>query len=134
MIGELRDVSSHGNSSNGLARIDDKIVCSASKTELYVICVEPLQIIQKIHNNFIEITYLYITNDNYLYCKKDSKSFIQYKIICDEEHNFIELSELGSYYLGEYIWNSDRSILPLDDGRIILEVKNSKFSCYQLIA
>jgi WD40 repeat protein len=58
LIGELKDVGTHGYSSNGLARINDKLVCSASKQKVfYVICVEPLQIVQKIYNNFTEITY-----------------------------------------------------------------------------
>jgi hypothetical protein len=128
-------VGTHGYSSNGLARINDKLVCSASKQKVfYVICVEPLQIVQKIYNNFTEITYLYITNDKYLYCKQDTNNFIQYKIICDEECNFVELNELGSYNLEEDIWSSDKSILPLDDGRIILKAKNNNCSCYHLIA
>ena len=134
LIGELKNVGTHGKSSNGLARINDKVVCSASKEVFYVICVEPLQIIQKIYNFFIEITYLYITNDNYLYCKKNINNFIQYKIICDEEYNFVELNELGSYDLGEDFWIIDNSILPLDDGRIIFKVKNNGSSCYHLIA
>ena len=134
LIGELEDVGSHGNSSNGLARINDTIVCSASKKVFYVICVDPLQVIQKIYNNFIEITYLYITNDNYLYCKQDTNNFIQYKIIYDEEYNFVELKELGSYNLEEDIWISDKSILPLDDGRIILKAKYNNSTCYHLIA
>lgn len=134
LIGELKDVSTHGNSSNGLAKINDKVVCSASKKVFYIICVEPLQIIQKICNNFIEITYLYITNFNYLYCKQENNIFIQYKIICDEEGNFVELNELGIYYLGDYVWNNDKSILPLDDGRIILKVKNNDTHYYYLIA
>ena len=134
LIGELKDVATHGNSSNGLAKINDKFVCSASKKVFYIICVEPLQIIQKICNNFIEITYLYITTDNYLYCKQENNNFIQYKIICDEESNFIELNELGIYCLGDYVWNNDKSILPLDDGRIILKVKNNDTHYYYLIA
>ena len=134
LIGELKDAATHGNSSNGLAKINDKVVCSASKKVFYIICVEPLQIIQKICNNFIEITYLYITNDNYLYCKQENNNFIQYKIICDEESNFIELNELGIYCLGDYVWNNDKSILPLDDGRIILKVKNNDTHYYYLIA
>ena len=134
LIGELKDIGTHGYSSNGLARINDKVVCSASKKEFYVICIEPLQIIQKITNDFYEITYLYITNDNYLYCKQTSNSFIQYKIICDEECNFVELNELGSYDLEENFWINDKTILPLDDGRIILKVKNRNSSWYHLIA
>ena len=134
LIGELENVGTHGYSSNGLARINDKVVCSASKKVFYVICVDPLQIIQKIYNNFFEITYLYITNDNYLYCKQNNNIFIQYKIICDEECNFIELYELGSYYLGEDNWSNDKSILPLDDGRIFFNVENRNSNYYHLIA
>jgi len=134
LIGELKNVGTHGNSSNGLARINNKVVCSASKKVFYVICVEPLQIIQKITNDFSEITYLYIINDKYLYCKKNTTIFIQYKIIYDEECNFVELNELGCYDLGEDYWISDNAILPLDDGRIIFKVKNSNSKCYHLIS
>ena len=77
---------------------------------------------------------MYITNDNYLYCKQENNNFIQYKIICDEESNFVELNELGIYCLGDYVRNNDKSILPLDDGRIILKVKNNDTHYYYLIA
>ena len=134
LTGEFKNIGTHGYSSNGLARINDKSVCSATYGEFYVICVDPLQIMQKILKHFGNIPYLHITNDSYLYCKKQYDNFIQYKIVCDEEGNFVRLCELGSYYLEEDCQVNEKSILPLEDGRIFLKVNNDNSGCYYLIA
>jgi len=134
LIGQLENVGTHGHSSNGLAKINDRFVCSATYGEFYVICIEPLQIIQRILNFFDNITYLYITKQKYLYCKNKDDNFIQYKIVCDEEDNFVELDELGSFYLKEGFQINEKSILPLDDGRIFLKANNNNSNCFYLIA
>ena len=134
LTGELQNIGTHGYFSNGFARINDKIVCSATYGEFYVICIDLLQIMQKIVNHFGNITYLYITNDSYLYCKKQDDNFIQYKIVCDEEGNFVKLCELGSYYLEEDCQVNEKLILPLEDGRIFLKGYNDNSGCYYLIA
>ena len=138
LIGQLIKIQSHGNSSNGLAKINDKLVCSTSDNIFfYIICIEPLQIIQKIKINsekYITILYLYVTKDDYLYCKGGYANIIQYKIKKDEDNNFIELIEIGKYNKGIHFNSYEKAILPFDDGRIFFVEEKMGQACYNLIA
>ena len=132
LLGELKNVKTHGVSSNGLSKISDKLVCSAGESEFNIICVEPLQVIQKFQiNRYISLYYIYATKDNYVYCKSDINTFIQYKIIYDEENNFVELAEIGRY-LCAYL--RDKAIAPLEDGRIFFTEEKEGEEYYQMIA
>lgn len=129
----MTDVSSHGYSSNGLSKINDKLVCSAGKYNLHIICVEPLQIIQKIHIHNSIIFFNYITKDNYMYIHgKDS--IIQNKIIKDEDNNFVELIKNGKYSIDRFDSFNNESILPCDDGRIFVVISKNRHCYIQLIA
>ena len=49
LLGQINNVNSHGNNSNGMAKINDNIFCSGGKNcSIYVISVEPIQVIQTI--------------------------------------------------------------------------------------
>ena len=122
--GELKNVKSHGSSSNGLSKINDNLVCSSSEGILYIISVEPIQVIQKIKNNEENIIYYnYITKNNYLYFTERYDYISQYKIIFDEENEFVEIVKVGEYNV-----NSQKAIIPFDDGRIFFKEsrKNQK--------
>ncbi len=138
LIGELINIESLGNSSNGLAKIDDNLVCSATNNSLfYIISIEPLQIIQKINiysKKHTQILYIYVTKDNYLYCKGEYQSIIQYKIVKDEDNNFVELKEVGIYNKDIHITSYERAILPFDDGRIFYVDETIGQESYNLIA
>ena len=138
LIGELISIRAHGSSSNGLSKINDKLVCSTSNINLlYIICVEPIQIIQKIKMDWEKITtifYCYITKDNYLYFKGEYQSIVQFKIITDEDNNFIELVEIGTYNDNIYFNSYEKAILPFDDGRIFFVEEKVDQICYNLIA
>ncbi len=41
LIGELTHIATHGNSSNGLEKINDRIVCSNGNNEISIISNEP---------------------------------------------------------------------------------------------
>ena len=115
--GELRNVRSHGNSSNGLSKINDNLVCSSSEGILYIISIEPIQIIQKIKNIQNNIIYYnYITKNNYLYFAESYDYISQYKIIVDEENEFVEIVKVGEYNVA-----SEKAIIPFDDGRIFFK-------------
>jgi WD40 repeat protein len=132
LLGELKNVKTHGISSNGLSKISDKLVCSVGETEFNIICVEPLQVIQKFQiNQYISLYYIYATKDKYVYCKSDINTFIQYKIIYDEDNNFVELVEIGRY-LCAYL--RDKAIAPLEDGRIFFTEEKEGEEYYQMIA
>jgi WD40 repeat protein len=138
LIGELISIRCHGSSSNGLAKINDKLVCSASDNNLlYIICIEPIQIIQKIQmdwEKYTTIFYCYVTSDNYLYFKGEYQSIVQFKIITDEDNNFIELVNIGTYNDNIYFNNYEKAILPFDDGRIFFVEEKVGQICYNLIA
>ena len=134
---ELTNIKSHDCSSNGLAKINDNLVCSATENLFYIISIEPLQIIQKIRMNYergFTIFYLYVTLDNFLYCKGDYQSIIQYKIIKDQNNNFIELIEIGKYNNDLRNTSFEKAILPFDDGRIFLVEEKVGDSRYILIS
>jgi hypothetical protein len=137
LIGELISIRCHGSSSNGLAKINDKLVCSASDNNLlYIICIEPIQIIQKIQmdwEKYTTIFYCYVTSDNYLYFKGEYQSIVQFKIITDEDNNFIELVNIGTYNDNIYFNNYEKAILPFDDGRIFFVEEKVGQICYNLI-
>ena len=137
LIGELKNTKSHGKSSNGLSKINNNIVCSASDDLFYLINIEPLQVIQKIVLNCkIDIYFMYTTKDNYLYFNFNNY-ISQYKIKNDENNNFQELIEIGKFsqednYEGNYILNK-KSIVPLQDGRIIFMVEKKGNYQFQLV-
>ena len=133
LIGELENIGTHGNSSNGLCKINDKLVCSGSKDQFYVICIDPIQVIQKYIINNDTIYYIYSTNENYIYCSYGEYGIIQYKILFDEDNNFIELFEIDKYNIKDNSLNEE-AILPFDDGRIFILANKNQSKYYQLIA
>ena len=136
LIGELKNIRVVGISSNSLVKIDDNLVCSTAINYFYLISIEPLQIIQKIKissDKFTQIFYIYVTQDNYLYCKGKYQSIIQYKIIKDEDNNFLELREIGIFKYGNNI-SFERAILPFDDGRIFYVDEKLGEARYNLIS
>jgi hypothetical protein len=112
------NVESHGYSSNGLCKINDKLICSGAENYFFIICIGPLQVIQKFPFNNITVYYIYVTKEDYLYCS-GKNCIAQYKIIKDEDNNFIELVEIDKYYRKRFYFQG-RAILPFDDGRIFI--------------
>ena len=132
LIGELKNIGTHGKSSNGLCKINDKLVCSSSDDQFYIICIDPIQVIQKHIINEGTIYYMYSTNDKYLYCSYGGYSIIQYKILFDEDNNFVELLEIDKYNKEAKFLN-EKAILPFDDGRIFILANKQDSKYYQLI-
>ena len=78
---------------------------------------------------------MHITKDHYLYCN-NSRGISQYKLINDENNNFIELIQIGNYSQEDYYENyyiNKKISLPLDDGRIVLISEIKGILNYQLI-
>ena len=133
LLGELKNTFTHGNSSSGLAKINDNLVCSAAQSLFYIISIEPLQVVQKIivENEFkFYLNFIHITKDNYLY-HSSNDGILQYKIIYDEENNFQELKLLGNYI--DYTYD-EKAVSPLEDGRIFLISKRKDLLYYEIIA
>ena len=89
-----------------------QMVYSVARAYVFIICIDPLQIIQKL-TSYTTVYNINITKEDYLYYTTYN-FFAQYKIIKDEDNNFIELVEIGKYH--KYLKESP--MLPFDDGRI----------------
>ena len=134
LIGEIKNCESHGNNSNGMAKINDRLFCSGGKYGfIYIICVEPIQLVQKIKlyddNKFDyqkSIDFIYVSNKGFLFTSYDD-NIIQYKIISDDYNNFVELKEF------DVIKNRDRgskAIITTDDGKIFYQLKDNNMIFY----
>ena len=131
LLGEL-NLSSHGSSSNGLCKINDNIICCGGDYVFTIISIVPLQVILKIPLNSI-VYFTYVTKNNYIYCK-DKNCFIQFKIIKDDENNFLEIKKIGEYTLREKnFYSVSKAILPFDDGRIFFIEEQENYEFYHII-
>ena len=132
LIGQLNKIKYHkylGDSSNDLSKINDNIVCLGSNNCFYIISIIPLQILQKIIICSSTVYFLYITKENYIYCK-GNQCILQYEIYNDENNNYIEIKEIGKF-LNDY---ENLAILPLDDERV-LYIEKQEYKIYlKLIA
>ena len=125
LLGSITNAESHGSNSNGMAKINDKIFCSGgTKRFLYIISVEPVQIIQKINlgfgndNEFNIIRFICNSNDGFIFTSPEDV-IIQYKIISDKNGNFIKLEVFDIIIDGDY----NSAILTTSDGRILYKQK-----------
>ena len=96
ILGQIKGAESHGNNSNGMAKINDEIFCSGGRDcFIYIVSVNPVQLIQKLILNQESYNYIRFLNnsgDGFIFTSF-SDEIIQYKIITDEEGKFIELQE-----------------------------------------
>ena len=130
LLGEIKDAESHGNNSNGMAKINDRFLISGGKSYfIYVVCVDPIQLVQKIKiittDRWSYSNFVYINNGFFFTSFRDN--IIQYKIITDENNNFIEFKEV------DIIKNNDsgcKSIISTDDGRIFYQIEGNNLCFY----
>ena len=117
ILGQIKDAESHGNNSNGMAKINDEIFCSGGKDGyIYIVSVNPVQLIQKLILNkesYCYIHFLHNSGDGFIFTSF-KKEIIQYKIITDEEGKFIELQEFDVIKDGLDI----KAIITTDNGKI----------------
>ena len=114
----------------GLCKINDKLICSGANNYFFIICIAPLQVIQKFPIKNTIVYYIYDTKEDYLYCRGED-CIVQYKI---EDNNFIEIIEMDKYPIKESYFDKERAILPFDDGRIFLVDNKKEKKLYQLLA
>ena len=118
LLGKIKNVESHGNNSNGMARINDNLFCSGGRCGFfYIVSIEPVQLIQKInfeYNNLSRIRFMHRSYDGFIFtCIEDE--IIQYKIIYNEDGNFIKLE---MYNIIDDTGDEIEDIFTTDDGRI----------------
>ena len=122
--GQIKNALSHGSNSNGMTKINDNIFCSGGKSGfIYIVCVEPVQVIQKIMLGIgliSEVGFLHRSNDGFIFTSLRGKIF-QLKIINDEDGNFIKLQNFDVIDDGA---NSDEPIITTNDGKIFYKQIN----------
>ena len=119
LLGQIKDVESHGNNSNGMAKINDNLFCSGGEgCYLYVISVIPVQVIQTIiigkrnYNDYIH--FVHKSYDEFIFAST-GKQIIQYQIIKDKDNNFIKLEEIYEIEDG----NDNSAIITTEEGKIL---------------
>ena len=128
LFGEISDAESHGYNSNGMAKINENVFCSGGcYYHIYIVSVEPLQIIQKIildedSSRFDYVKFLHNSNDGFIFTYFDDK-IIQYKIAYDENENFLKLEKFDE------IDNADncKAIATTDEGKIFYKKKTEDY-------
>ena len=124
LYGQITDAESTGESSNSMAKINEKIFCSGGERFIYIVSVEPVQIIQKIlmHKEYQkDIQLLHKSNDGFIFTSSDQK-IIQFLINKDEEGNYICMKKFYEIETGE----CNRAIATIDKGKIFYK-KNIKY-------
>ena len=127
LLGTINNVESHGSNSNGMAKINDILFCSGGKNHfMYIVCVEPIQLIQiiKVFNGNINniLNFVHVSTNGCLLTSYDNYIII-YKIVTDEDNNFIEL-ELISTIDNKYA--RSEAIITTDDGKIFYQIEGKQ--------
>ena len=97
LLGSIENAFSHGSNSNGMAAINDNTFCSGGENcYIYVVSIDPVQVIQKIKllekGNWGLVKFIYKSSDGFIFTSLGD-GIIQYKIIKDENDNFIKLEK-----------------------------------------
>ena len=126
LLGTIDDVSSHGYDSNAMAKINDNIFCSGGKKcSIYIVSVNPVQLLQKIilFETLDYIYFLHKSNDGFIFTSL-GEEIIQYKIINDEDGNFIRLEKFREIEDG----NNNSAIITTDDGKIFYKQRYEEYN------
>ena len=125
LLGKIKNVESHGSNSNGMARINDNLFCSGGIYGfIYIVSIEPLQLIQKIYfkeNTLSIVRFLHRSYDGFIFTSFRGE-IIQYKVIYNEDGNFINLE---IYNIINDIGDDNQAIFTTDDGKIFYSQKNT---------
>ena len=133
LLGILRNVESHGNNSNGMAKINDKIFCLGGKNYfIYVVCIEPVQILQKIklvnEVTLSIISCLNMSNKGFLFVSY-GENIIQFKVKNDKRNNFIEFEvydRKNDYY------SQSQAFISTNDNKLFYQIKDNQMNfCLQ---
>ena len=141
LLGEIDDIKIHSSTTNALSKINDKLFCVAGKEGyFYLICINPISIKLNIKvEEKIDILYIYVTKNNYIYCDGGENNIAQYKLILNNNEENIEIVEVGrknvyskgliknNYDLSQFNSWDIRSILPFENGNIFVESYEKKF-------
>ena len=123
LLGTIDNVFSHGSNSNGMAAINDNIFCSGGENGyIYVVSIYPLQVIQKIKllekGNWGLVKFICKSIDGFIFTSVGD-GIIQYKIIKDEDDNFINLEKFDIIEDGV----ENNAIVLTEEGKIFYKQK-----------
>ena len=123
LLGTIEHAFSHGSNSNGMAAINDNIFCSGGeKGYIYVVSIDPVQVIQKIKllekSNWGLVNFIYKSIDGFIFTSVGG-GIIQYKIIKDEDDNFIKLENFDIIEDGV----ENNAIVLTEEGKIFYKQK-----------
>ena len=118
LLGKIENAYSHGSNSNGMAAINDNIFCSGGTDGyIYIVSIEPVQVIQKImlleSEKWGYVQFINKSNDGFIFTSVGD-GIIQYKIINNEDGNFIKLEKFDVIEDGE----KNKAIALTEDGKI----------------
>ena len=105
-----------------MAKINDNFFCSGGQNGfIYIVSVNPLQITQKIvlEEDSSYVHFLHNSNDGFIFTSLGD-IIIQYRIINDEDNNFIKLEKFEVIEDGE----NNNAIITTDDGKIFYHQKS----------
>ena len=109
-----------------MVKINDEIFCLGGKNYLiYVICVKPVQLIQKIklvdENSLCKVTCLHMSNNGFLFASY-GENIIQFKVINDN-NNFIDFMKFDTINNKE---RQSQAITTTDDGKIFYQINENR--------
>ena len=123
LLEKIKNVESHGNNSNSMAKINDKLFCCGGKKGfIYIVSVEPVQVIQKIivgESDFVYVGFLHNSNDGFIFTAF-AHDIIQFEIINDEDGNFVELKKFDIIDTGV----KNEAIITTNDGKFFYKKYN----------
>ena len=128
LLGTIKHVQIHANNSNGMAKINDKLFCCGGKNYfIYIISIEPPELIQKIklvnEESTFSINFMHATNDGLFLFTSYFEKIVQLKIVKDRYNNFIELEKYDEF---EYKKRGSPDIITTSDGKIVYQKKSDK--------
>ena len=128
LLGQIDNARSHGSNSNGMVKINDNIFCSGGEHGfIYVVSVEPVQVIQKMNldleENWHYVLFLHKSIDEFIFTSIGDE-IIQFKIIKDEEGNYIRLEQFNIIEDGSY----NSAIITTEDGKIFYKRKIENYN------
>jgi len=128
LMGTINHVEIHGNNSNGMAKINDKLFCCGGKNYfIYIISVEPPELIQTIklvnEESTSYICFMHATNDGLFLFTSYYEKIVQLKIVKDRHNNFIELKKYDEF---EDKKSGSPAIVTTSDGKILYQKKSHK--------
>ena len=127
ILGTIKNVFSHGSNSNGMAAINDNIFCSGGiNGYIYVVSIDPVQVIQKImlleNLKWGYVKFIYKSIDGFIFTSVGG-GIIQYKIIKDEDDNFIKLEKFNIIEDGV----ENNAIALTEEGKIFYNSRDPDF-------